>query len=106
VPSAVNFGSVPLGQQATQTIDITNVGNLPAAITAAALPQVPFGTPQPIAAGLPVNPGYDRRSRSRSGQAVRQCVARAEMMADVMRFPTVGLMTIVAGSSPSGTHYW
>ena len=59
VPAAVSFGSVPLGTQATATIDISNTGNLPATVTSARPPSVPFGAPEPVAAGLPVNPGYD-----------------------------------------------
>ena len=60
-PSArpVNFGSVPLGQQGTATLDITNTGNLPATITSASTLPAPFGAPEQVAAGLPVNPGYD-----------------------------------------------
>jgi Bacterial lectin/PQQ-like domain/Abnormal spindle-like microcephaly-assoc'd, ASPM-SPD-2-Hydin len=59
VPTAVNFGDVPLGTQATQTVDITNAGNLPATVTATVPPTVPFGTPQQVASGLPVNPTND-----------------------------------------------
>ena len=58
-PATVSFGSVPLGQQATQTIDITNTGNLTATVKSTSIPTVPFGAPDPVAAGLPVNPGYD-----------------------------------------------
>jgi hypothetical protein len=58
-PASVDFGSVPAGQQRSQTIDITNTGNLPATITASSVPDAPFGTPAQITAGLPVNPGYD-----------------------------------------------
>ncbi len=58
-PTAVSFGSVPLGRQQTQTIDIVNTGNLPATVKAAATPTVPFGAPDSVSAGLPVNPGYD-----------------------------------------------
>jgi Bacterial lectin/Abnormal spindle-like microcephaly-assoc'd, ASPM-SPD-2-Hydin/Cep192 domain 4/PQQ-like domain len=58
-PAAVDFGSVPDGQQATQTIDITNNGNLPAVISTSSVPDAPFGTPAQVATGLPVNPGYD-----------------------------------------------
>jgi lectin family protein/ASPM-SPD-2-Hydin domain-containing protein/putative pyrroloquinoline-quinone-binding quinoprotein len=58
-PTAVNFGSVPLGTQASATISVTNTGNLPATITATAPPQMPFGAPDPIAKNLPVGSGYD-----------------------------------------------
>jgi len=57
--SAISFGSVPLGHNAEQVIDLTNSGNMPAVITATSPPSIPFGTPDPIASGLPVNPGYD-----------------------------------------------
>lgn len=59
VPAAIKFGSVRLGQRAAGTIDVTNTGNLTATITATAPPAIPFGTPDQIAGGLPVNPGYD-----------------------------------------------
>jgi hypothetical protein len=55
--TSLSFGSVPVGQQATKTITVTNTGNLPAVITATNSLPVPFGTPDPVAAGLPVNPG-------------------------------------------------
>ena len=55
----MTFGSVPLGSQATATIDISNTGNLLATVTSAGPPAVPFGAPDPVTAGLPVNPGYD-----------------------------------------------
>jgi Abnormal spindle-like microcephaly-assoc'd, ASPM-SPD-2-Hydin/HYDIN/CFA65/VesB-like, Ig-like domain/PQQ-like domain len=60
-PSArpVSFGSVPLGQQHTATLDITNAGNLPASVQSASVLGAPFGTPAPVTAGLPLNPGYD-----------------------------------------------
>ena len=58
-PAAAGFGSVPLGQQATSTIKITNAGNLPATVTAAVAPAVPFGAPDPVAAGLTVSPGSE-----------------------------------------------
>ncbi|MGH3400703.1 MAG: choice-of-anchor D domain-containing protein, partial [Streptosporangiaceae bacterium] len=60
-PASVSFGSVALGQRATKTIDITNKGNLPATVTSAGVPRVPFGAQASIAAGLPVGPGYDVR---------------------------------------------
>jgi hypothetical protein len=58
-PNAVSFGTVHLGQHAQQFIDVTNSGNLPATITAISPPSIPFGAPQPVATGLPVNPGYN-----------------------------------------------
>jgi outer membrane protein assembly factor BamB len=58
-PASVSFGSVALGQTATQTIDIANAGNLPATVTAAVPPPIPFGAPDPVASGLPLGPGYD-----------------------------------------------
>jgi hypothetical protein len=58
-PAAVNFGSVPLGQQAAITVGITNTGNLPATVASPSLPDAPFGTPAPVSAGLPLNPDYD-----------------------------------------------
>jgi Abnormal spindle-like microcephaly-assoc'd, ASPM-SPD-2-Hydin/PQQ-like domain len=58
-PAAISFGSVAMGQQATKTIQIANAGNLPATVTATAAPTIPFGAPDPIKAGLPLNPGYD-----------------------------------------------
>ena len=57
--SSVSFGSVAVGQRGTATIDITNHGNLPATVTSAGLPRVPFGGQAAIAPGLPVGPGYD-----------------------------------------------
>ncbi len=58
-PATVNFGSVPLGQQAAITVGITNTGNLPATVTSTSTPDAPFGTPAPVSAGLPLSPGYD-----------------------------------------------
>ncbi len=58
-PTTVSFGSVPLGQHAQQVIDVKNTGNLPAVVTVTSPPSIPFGNPDPIASGLPVNPGYD-----------------------------------------------
>ena len=55
----MSFGSVRLGTQATATIDISNTGNLPATVTSARPPAVPFGAPDPVTRGLPINPGYD-----------------------------------------------
>jgi hypothetical protein len=58
-PSSVGFGSIRVGTQATQTIELTNAGDLPATITATSPPQVPFGNPDPVPAGLTLNPGED-----------------------------------------------
>jgi hypothetical protein len=58
-PAPVTFGSVPLGHNVQRVIDIANDGNLPATISATSPPSIPFGAPDPIAPGLPVNPGYD-----------------------------------------------
>jgi hypothetical protein len=55
--ASLSFGSVPVGQQATKTITITNTGNLPAVITATSSLAIPFETSAPVAADLPVNPG-------------------------------------------------
>jgi len=56
---AVSFGSVPLGHNAARFIGVTNSGNMPAVISVTKPPLIPFGAPDPIASGLPVNPGYD-----------------------------------------------
>jgi hypothetical protein len=57
--TSLNFGSVALGRSATQTIDISNTGNLPVTITSTAAPAVPFAAHGAVAAGLPLGPGYD-----------------------------------------------
>lgn len=59
VPSSAGFGNVPLGQAATQTVDVTDTGNLPVTITRFTAPPVPFGTPAPATTGLTLDPGYD-----------------------------------------------
>ena len=56
-PASVSFGSVPLGQQATQTAVITNTGNLPMVISAFSTPTVPFGTPVPVSTGITLGAG-------------------------------------------------
>lgn len=58
-PASVSFGSVALGQQASQTVDITNTGNLPVTITGFSAPTVPFGTPVPVQNGISLSPGSD-----------------------------------------------
>ncbi|HXS65202.1 MAG TPA: choice-of-anchor D domain-containing protein [Streptosporangiaceae bacterium] len=57
-PNSISFGSVPVGTQATKTIQLTNAGNLPATITTTSTPPEPFGHPMPVPANLPFNPGY------------------------------------------------
>src|SRR5712691_739700 len=57
-PTSIGFGSVPVGTQATKTIQLTNSGNLPATITTTSAPPEPLGHPTPIPANLPFNPGY------------------------------------------------
>src|SRR5262249_26037382 len=57
--SAINSGSVPPGQKATQFSDVSNPANIPAVITAANPPSIPFGAPEAVSSGLPLNPGYD-----------------------------------------------
>jgi hypothetical protein len=53
----VAFGPVALGQQAKQTITITNTGNLPATIGSVTAPRAPFGAPSPALTGMHLNPG-------------------------------------------------
>jgi predicted lipoprotein with Yx(FWY)xxD motif len=56
-PASAGFGSVPLGQQHTQTVTISNTGNLPMTISGFSAPTVPFGTPVPVTTGITLNPG-------------------------------------------------
>lgn len=56
-PASVSFGSVPLGQQPTQTVTISNTGNLPMTISGFSAPTVPFGTPVPVPTGITLAPG-------------------------------------------------
>jgi hypothetical protein len=58
-PSAVNFGSVPVGHTATATIHVTEVGNQPSLMQRSPLPGGPFGAPLRAATGLPLNQDYD-----------------------------------------------
>ena len=58
---SADFGPVSLGQQASQTLNISNTGNLPMTITGYRAPAVPFGTPTPVSTGLSLNPGDDLR---------------------------------------------
>lgn len=56
-PASVSFGSVPVGQQGTQTATITNTGNIPMKISGFTAPTVPFGTPVPVPAGITLGAG-------------------------------------------------
>ena len=56
-PASVSFGSVPLGQQASATVSITDSGNLPMTISRFSAPTVPFGTPVPVTAGITLDAG-------------------------------------------------
>jgi predicted lipoprotein with Yx(FWY)xxD motif len=56
-PASVSFGSVALGQQHSQTVTISNTGNLPMTISGFSAPTVPFGTPVPVTTGITLNPG-------------------------------------------------
>jgi predicted lipoprotein with Yx(FWY)xxD motif len=56
-PAAVSFGQVQLGQQHTQTVTITNTGNLSMVIRGFSAPTVPFGTPVPVQTGITLGDG-------------------------------------------------
>jgi LGFP repeat/HYDIN/CFA65/VesB-like, Ig-like domain/Abnormal spindle-like microcephaly-assoc'd, ASPM-SPD-2-Hydin/PQQ-like domain len=57
VPSALDFGAVPVGTSATRDFTITNTGNIPMTITKAKAPQGVFTTTAPISEGLVIPPG-------------------------------------------------
>jgi F5/8 type C domain/Abnormal spindle-like microcephaly-assoc'd, ASPM-SPD-2-Hydin len=56
-PNPVAFGSVALGQSATQIFDIANTGNITLTITKAAPPVGVFNTTTPISEGQKLAPG-------------------------------------------------
>jgi hypothetical protein len=56
-PTAVDFGSVPVGGSVAKTFDLTNAGNLVVTLTKAAPPTAPFLVPNPVAEGQPIEPG-------------------------------------------------
>jgi hypothetical protein len=55
-PTALDFGSVPVGLSATQTLTIANTGNLDVTITKAAPPALPFVVNTPLPEGLVLGP--------------------------------------------------
>ena len=56
-PASVSFGQVQLGQQHTQTVTVTNTGNLSMVISGFSAPTVPFGTPVPVQTGITLGDG-------------------------------------------------
>ncbi|MEV4517831.1 choice-of-anchor D domain-containing protein [Dactylosporangium sp. NPDC049525] len=56
-PNPVAFGSVPIGQTATQTFDIANTGNITLTLTKAAPPVGAFNTTTPVSEGQQLSPG-------------------------------------------------
>jgi hypothetical protein len=57
-PQSISFGDVPVGRTATRFMHIVNAGNQAALVKNTALAG-PFRAPDRVAAGLPVNGGYD-----------------------------------------------
>ena len=58
-PNPVAFGSVQVGQTATQTFDIANTGNITLTLTKAAPPVGVFNTTTPVSEGQQLAPGDD-----------------------------------------------
>ncbi|GAA5194116.1 hypothetical protein GCM10023322_57720 [Rugosimonospora acidiphila] len=56
-PSSLNFGSVPVGLTATQTLTVKNTGNLNVTITKASPPALPFVVNTPLPEGQVLTPG-------------------------------------------------
>jgi hypothetical protein len=56
-PASLTFGSVPVGLSATQTLTVTNSGNLNVTVTKAAPPALPFVVNTPLPEGLVLSPG-------------------------------------------------
>ena len=57
LPTALDFGDVPIGASATRDFTITNTGNIPMTITKAKAPLGFFSTTAPISEGLVIPPG-------------------------------------------------
>jgi hypothetical protein len=55
----VNFGTIPVGQQATQYINITNTGNTATTVKGSSSVPTPFKTVLKPPPGMPFNPSYD-----------------------------------------------
>jgi hypothetical protein len=58
-PSALSFGSIPVGTTATKTLTVANTGTLNVTITKAAPPALPFVVNTPLPEGLVLTPGED-----------------------------------------------
>jgi hypothetical protein len=56
-PSSLSFGSIPVGLSASQTLSISNTGNLNVTITKAAPPALPFVVNTPLPEGQVLAPG-------------------------------------------------
>jgi hypothetical protein len=61
-PAAVDFGAVPVGQQKTAVITLTNTGNEPATVVATSVLTGPFRRIIHMAPQLPVNSAYQVRA--------------------------------------------
>ncbi len=55
----VNFGTIPVGHQATQYVDITNTGNTATTVRGSSSVPAPFKTELKPPPGMPFNPSYD-----------------------------------------------
>jgi hypothetical protein len=56
-PAGLHFGAVPVGLSATQTLTVSNIGNLTLTITKAAPPALPFVVNTPLPEGQTLAPG-------------------------------------------------
>ncbi|HEV7897610.1 MAG TPA: choice-of-anchor D domain-containing protein [Planosporangium sp.] len=56
-PASLNFGSVPVGMSATQTLTVSNTGNLNVTVTKAAPPALPFVVNTPLPESQVLAPG-------------------------------------------------
>ena len=76
-PNPVAFGSVPVGQTATQTFDIANTGNITLTLTKAAPPVGAFNTTTPVSEGQQLSPGdviHQTVTFTPSGQGAQSAV--------------------------------